>query len=128
MSGEQCSRGGVVELTTIVTLNIFDGVAKLCGDKGEKIWQGVKCVRFNSQRKGPHKVGGIINNEYVVFVARPETLTTGEVCDIPPLSKGGQSEPGSIWGANTEALTHNTHMHGPNKELLYEFLSYKRDT
>jgi hypothetical protein len=32
MSGEECSRGGVVKLTTIVTLNNFDGVAKVCGD------------------------------------------------------------------------------------------------
>jgi hypothetical protein len=45
------------------------------------------------------------------------------VCDIPPLSKGGQSQPGSIRGVNTEALTHNTHIHGPNTELLHEFLS-----
>jgi hypothetical protein len=35
---------------------------------------------------------------------------------------------GSIRGANTEALTHNTHIHGPNTEILHEFLSYKRDT
>jgi hypothetical protein len=47
-------------------------------------------------------------------------------CDVPPLSKDGQSQPGSIRGANTKALTHNTHIHDPNKELLYEFLSYKR--
>jgi hypothetical protein len=33
-------------------------------------------------------------------------------CDIPPLSRDG----------------HNTHIHGPNKELLHEFLSYKRNT
>jgi hypothetical protein len=45
------------------------------------------------------------------------------VCDIPPLSKGGQSQPGSIRGVNTEVLTHNTHIHGPNTELLHEFLS-----
>jgi hypothetical protein len=48
--------------------------------------------------------------------------------DIPPLSKGSQSKSGSIRGANTEALTHNTHIHGPNTELLHEFLSYKSDT
>jgi hypothetical protein len=35
MSGEECSRGGVVKLMIVVALNIFDGVAKLCGDKGE---------------------------------------------------------------------------------------------
>jgi hypothetical protein len=37
MSGEECSRGGVVELPVVVALDGFDGAAKLCGDKGEKI-------------------------------------------------------------------------------------------
>jgi hypothetical protein len=36
MSAEECSRGGVVELTTVVALNSFDGATKLRGDKGEK--------------------------------------------------------------------------------------------
>jgi hypothetical protein len=49
----------------------------------------------------------------------------GVRCDIPPLSRDGQSNPRSIRGANTEALTHNTHIHGPNTELLHKFLSYK---
>jgi hypothetical protein len=34
MSGEECSRGGVIELTVVVALNNFDGAAKLCRDKG----------------------------------------------------------------------------------------------
>jgi hypothetical protein len=37
MNGEECSRGGIVELTAVVTLNNFDGAAKLCGDKGKKM-------------------------------------------------------------------------------------------
>jgi hypothetical protein len=37
MSGEECSRGGIDELTAVVALNNFDGAAKLCGDKSEKI-------------------------------------------------------------------------------------------
>jgi hypothetical protein len=36
MSDDECSRGDIVELTTVVTLNSFDGAAKLCGDKGKK--------------------------------------------------------------------------------------------
>jgi hypothetical protein len=36
MNGEECLRGGVVELTVVVALNSFDGAAKQCGDKGEK--------------------------------------------------------------------------------------------
>jgi hypothetical protein len=35
VSGEECSRVGIVELMTVVAMNNFDGVAKLCGDKGE---------------------------------------------------------------------------------------------
>jgi hypothetical protein len=34
MSGEECSRGGVVKLLAVVTLDNFDCTAKLCGDKG----------------------------------------------------------------------------------------------
>jgi hypothetical protein len=37
MSGEEYSRGGVVELPVIVAMGNFDGAAKLCGDKGKKI-------------------------------------------------------------------------------------------
>jgi hypothetical protein len=55
-------------------------------------------------------------------------LASKPTCDIPPLSRDGHSQPGSIRGANNEALTHNTHIHGPNIELLHEFLSYKQDT
>jgi hypothetical protein len=36
MSGEECSRGGVVKLPAVVALDSFDGAAKLCGDKDEK--------------------------------------------------------------------------------------------
>jgi hypothetical protein len=33
---EECVRGGVIELTTIVALDGFDSAAKLCGDISEK--------------------------------------------------------------------------------------------
>jgi hypothetical protein len=33
--GKECMGGGIVELMTIVTLDDFDGVAKLHGNKGE---------------------------------------------------------------------------------------------
>jgi hypothetical protein len=35
--GKECTRGGIVELTSIVTLDGFDGVAKLHGNKGKKL-------------------------------------------------------------------------------------------
>jgi hypothetical protein len=34
--GKECMGGGIVKLTTVVTLDGFDGVAKLRGNKGEK--------------------------------------------------------------------------------------------
>jgi hypothetical protein len=35
--GEECARGGILELMAIVALDGFDGAAKLCGDICEKI-------------------------------------------------------------------------------------------
>jgi hypothetical protein len=34
--GEECARGGVIKLMTIVALDGFDGAAKLCGDISKK--------------------------------------------------------------------------------------------
>jgi hypothetical protein len=54
---------------TIVTLNGFDGTTKLCGDISEKI-DKVKSVKFNVQRKSSHKMGVIIKDNQIIFVAR----------------------------------------------------------
>jgi hypothetical protein len=43
IGGEECVRGDVVELTTIVALDDFDGAAKLCGDKSRKFDKVEKC-------------------------------------------------------------------------------------
>jgi hypothetical protein len=67
--GEECARGGVIELTTIVALDGFDGAAKLCGDISEKMRQDGKNVRFNAQRKISHKMGVIIKYNQIIFVA-----------------------------------------------------------
>jgi hypothetical protein len=37
LEAKKCAGGGVVELTTIVTLDDFDGAAKLRENKGEKL-------------------------------------------------------------------------------------------
>jgi hypothetical protein len=37
IGSKECTGGGIVELTTVVTLDSFDGVAKLRGNQGEKI-------------------------------------------------------------------------------------------
>jgi hypothetical protein len=67
--GEECTRGGVIELMTIVALDGFDGAAKLCGDISEKMRQGGKSVRFNAQRKSPHKIGVNIKYNQIIFIA-----------------------------------------------------------
>jgi hypothetical protein len=51
MSGEEHSRGGIVELSAIVTLNNFDGAAKLRGDKGEKIDKVEKSTQNGSDHQ-----------------------------------------------------------------------------
>jgi hypothetical protein len=35
--GKECARGGIVELTTVVTLDDFNGVVKLRGNKDKKL-------------------------------------------------------------------------------------------
>jgi hypothetical protein len=42
--GEECARGGVIELTTIVVPDDFDGAAKLCGDINDFFFEKVKKV------------------------------------------------------------------------------------
>jgi hypothetical protein len=54
MSGKECSREGIVELTTVFALNSFDGAAKLCRDNGKKI-DRVKNV-LDLTRKGNNYV------------------------------------------------------------------------
>jgi hypothetical protein len=51
MSGEECSRGGIVELMAIVALNNFDGTAKLCGDQRKKIDQVEKVPNLTREGK-----------------------------------------------------------------------------
>jgi hypothetical protein len=43
IGGEECTRGGVIKLMTIVTLDGFDGAAKLCGDISNFLTKWKKC-------------------------------------------------------------------------------------
>jgi hypothetical protein len=70
MSGEECSSGGIVELTVVVALNNFDRAVKLCRDKGNFFDKVEKVSYLTRKEKSLHKVGAIIKNEQVVFVAR----------------------------------------------------------
>jgi hypothetical protein len=41
--GKECVRGGIIELTAIVTLDDFDGATKLCGDISDFLTKWKKC-------------------------------------------------------------------------------------
>jgi hypothetical protein len=48
MGEEERAGAGVVELTSIVTLHIFNGDAKLCFHIGEKMSEGRESIRFQA--------------------------------------------------------------------------------
>jgi hypothetical protein len=52
--------GGVVKLTSIVTLDTSDGTTKLCGHISKKVRERGKCVRLMAQQKGPRVMSTII--------------------------------------------------------------------
>jgi hypothetical protein len=54
----------------VVTLDGFDGAAKLHENKGEKIGQCGKSVRFHTQRKSPHKMRVIIKDNQIILAPR----------------------------------------------------------
>jgi hypothetical protein len=62
-------RGGIIELTTIVTLNDFDGVAKLRGNKCEKI-DNVGKVSDLTRKGKVHKMRVIIKDNQIILVPR----------------------------------------------------------
>jgi hypothetical protein len=45
--------GGVIKLTTIVTLDDLDGEAKLCGHPSEEVKNHGESIRLRTQGKGP---------------------------------------------------------------------------
>jgi hypothetical protein len=62
LEAKKCVGGGVVKFMIVVTLDNFDGAAKLCENRGKKIGQSGKSVRFHVQRKGSHKMRAIIKD------------------------------------------------------------------
>jgi hypothetical protein len=46
MCGKERAGGGVIEFTTIITLDDFNGDTKLGGDIGENMSESRKCVRL----------------------------------------------------------------------------------
>ena len=71
MGEKERARRGVVELTTIVTLNGLNGTTKLSGHLGEEVGKRLESFGFQAQRKSPGVMRRkIINNYQVVFVSR----------------------------------------------------------
>jgi hypothetical protein len=69
-SEEERPRGMVIKLAAIVTLQCMDGATKLGGDLGEEVSEGGKRVGLQAERKSPEKMGKIVQNQQIVFVAR----------------------------------------------------------
>lgn len=59
--------GGIVKLVIVLALYTFYGSAKLSGNKGEKMGNGGKRVRFEAKRECPQVMGAIIENNNIVF-------------------------------------------------------------
>jgi hypothetical protein len=55
----------------------MDWATELGGDLGEEVGGGGECVRLQSKRESPKKMGVVVQNDQIVFV--PERVRTGEV-------------------------------------------------
>jgi hypothetical protein len=66
---EESTRGGVIKLTTIVTLDGLDGEAKLCGHPSEEVKKREKSIRLRTQGKSPRIMREIIDHHKIVLIA-----------------------------------------------------------
>jgi hypothetical protein len=62
--------GGIIELTAIVALDDFDGAVKLCGDISDFFDKVEKVSDLMCKGKSPNKMGVIIKDNQIIFVAR----------------------------------------------------------
>jgi hypothetical protein len=67
---EESLRGGVIKLTTIVTLDGLDGKADLYGHPSEEVKERGKRIRLRTQGKGPRIMRKIIDHYKIVLIAR----------------------------------------------------------
>jgi hypothetical protein len=67
---EEGTRGGVIKLMTIVTLDSLDGEAKLCGHPSEEVKKRGKSIKLRTQGKSPRIVRKIINHHKIVLISR----------------------------------------------------------
>ena len=64
------TRGGVVELAPVVTLNGLNGTTKLSGHPGEEVRERLESIGFQAQRKSSGVMRKIIHNHQVEFISR----------------------------------------------------------
>jgi hypothetical protein len=70
MREKEGTGGGVIELTTIVTLDGLDGEAELCGHPSEEVENGGESFRLSTKRKSPGVMREIIKQHKIELVAR----------------------------------------------------------
>jgi hypothetical protein len=68
--GEESAGGGVIKLTTIVTLDGLDGEAELCGHPSEEVKECGKSIRLRTQGKSPRIMRKIIDHHKIILIAR----------------------------------------------------------
>jgi hypothetical protein len=95
---EEESAGGVIKLASIITLDVPDGAAKLCGHKGEEVGEGGEDVRLLAQQKSSRVVGAVIEDDQVILVTRDTRnrggpkVTMYEVKGLNDSSRGARKE------------------------------------
>jgi hypothetical protein len=67
---EESTRGGVIKLVTIITLDGLDGEAELCGHPGEEMKKRGKSIRLRTQGKSPRVMREIIDHYKIVLITR----------------------------------------------------------
>jgi hypothetical protein len=67
---EESVGGGVIKLTSIITLDALDGAAKLRGHKDREVGEGGEGVGLLAQRKGTQVVDAVIKDDQVILVTR----------------------------------------------------------
>jgi hypothetical protein len=73
MREEESTGGGVIKLTTIVTLDDLDGETELCEHPSEEKYQtshARKSIRLRTQGKSPRIMRKIIDHHKIVLIAR----------------------------------------------------------
>jgi hypothetical protein len=67
---EEGTGGGVIKLTTIVTLDSLDGEAKLRGHPSEEVKNHGESIRLRTQGKSPRIMRKIIDHHKIVIISR----------------------------------------------------------